>query len=238
MLDSNTIASAQAALQDAGLLVDNIAFDGSLYRVPTTDKPNSMNGAYTAYADAPVSIWWQNWRTDESGVWVAKGQSKLTKADQKELAKRKEAREKERLQLQVEAAKKAQFIYGKATDCQDHPYLTTKGVQSVPGLKLYKGGSLTIPLYDEKNTIVSLQFIKDDGSKLFLTNGRKRGCFFPIGGKNTDKPLLICEGLATGLSLHECVQYPVLVAFDAGNLLSVAQMARSLYPDRNSKMEE
>lgn len=43
--------------------------------------------------------------------------------------------------------------------------------------------------------------------------------------------LLIVEGLATGLSLHECTSHTVFVAFDAGNLLSVAELARRLYPD-------
>ena len=101
MIDSSLISSAQAALHDAGLLVDVVTFDGELYRVPTIDKPNSKNGAYTAYADTPVSVWWQNWRTDESGVWVAQGQGSLTKADKQKLDKRKQDRE--------EAQKKAQL---------------------------------------------------------------------------------------------------------------------------------
>jgi len=45
-------------------------------------------------------------------------------------------------------------------------------------------------------------------------------------------PLLIAEGFATAATLHEMTEMPVIVAFNAGNLLPVAQTYRGLYPDR------
>jgi putative DNA primase/helicase len=229
-------AAALDALREAGLSVDNITWDGVLHRVPTTDKPNSKNGAYIAYGDAPASLWWQDWASGESGTWTAKGESTMTANERAELSRRMEearkAREAEQASVHAEAAGKAQSIYAAAADCQGHTYLTAKGVKPVPGLKLHKG-AVVAPLYDDGGKVVSLQFINEDGNKLFLTGGRKKGCFFPIGGKDLKgKPLLICEGLATGLSLYECASYPALVAFDAGNLLSVAEVARFRYPER------
>lgn len=226
--------AALSALRESGLLVDSIAWDAGLQRIPTSDKPKNRNGAYTAYSDAPASVWWQNWASGESGIWTAVRQSDLSVAERNALAQRiaegKTAGEAERLKIQTEAAKKAQGIYAKGTNCRNHAYLERKGVQAVAGLKVY-GDALVVPLHSGTE-IVSLQFIQPDGAKRFLSGGRKKGCFFRIGGKDAEKPLLLCEGLATGLSLYECTGYPVLVAFDAGNLSPVAEMARQKCPKR------
>ena len=41
----------------------------------------------------------------------------------------------------------------------------------------------------------------------------------------------MCEGFATGASIHECTGHAVAVAFNAGNLEAVAIALRSKYPD-------
>ena len=238
MLTPEQYAAALDALRSAGLIVDEIEFDGQLH-VPTQDKPNSKNGAYIAYSDAPASVWWQNWATDEERTWTAKGQDKLSPEERQALPRRMEEarkfREEEQVRIHAEASQRAQAIYSAAADCTEHPYLTAKGVKAVSGLKVStnpKYDSLIVPLYNREGALSGLQFIKPDGSKVFLTGTSKKGSFFPIGGEDVEKPLIICEGLATGLSLHECLGFPVLVAFDAGNLLPVAEMARARYPER------
>lgn len=227
--------AALDALRAAGLMVETIDWDAGWQRVPTRDKPNSKNGAYIAYSDAPASLWWHDWASGESGKWAAKGQRGLTAGERAELSRRmvaaRKAREEERSRVHAESAAKARAIYAAAADCTGHPYLERKGVKPVPGLKLHKG-AVVVPLYDDGGKVASLQFIDADGSKRFLTGGRKRGCFFPLGGKDADKPLLIAEGYATAASLHECLSLPVLVAFDADNLQPVAEMARARYPAR------
>ncbi|QLQ33936.1 MAG: toprim domain-containing protein [Candidatus Thiothrix singaporensis] len=51
-----------------------------------------------------------------------------------------------------------------------------------------------------------------------------------IGDSLTNpKGVYVCEGWATGSSLYELYGLPVLVAFDAGNLLPVAQAYRARY---------
>ena len=40
----------------------------------------------------------------------------------------------------------------------------------------------------------------------------------------------LCEGYATGVSLHMATQKPVAVAFDAGNLEIVAEKLREKFP--------
>ena len=112
--------------------------------------------------------------------------------------------------------------------CGQNPYLKQKNVNSY-GLKAYKD-ALLIPVKDIKGTIHGLQFIYPDGSKKFKTGTSKTGHFFNIG-KSKDKAVIICEGYATGASIHQATGHAVVIAFDAGNLLPVAKSIRSKYPD-------
>ena len=66
--------------------------------------------------------------------------------------------------------------------------------------------------------------------KRFLPGGRKSGLWHLIGSATGADLVLICEGYATGASLHEATGRPVAVAFDAGNLAKVAQALQALHP--------
>jgi putative DNA primase/helicase len=55
-----------------------------------------------------------------------------------------------------------------------------------------------------------------------------KGCYHAIG-KPTGK-LIVCEGYATGASIHEATGHAVAVAFNAGNLSAVALALRAKYP--------
>jgi hypothetical protein len=44
-------------------------------------------------------------------------------------------------------------------------------------------------------------------------------------------PICICEGYATGATIHEATSYPVIVAFNAGNLSKVAKIIKTQYPN-------
>ena len=59
--------------------------------------------------------------------------------------------------------------------------------------------------------------------------GRACGLLSPIGDFNEPRTILICEGFATGATLHEETGHPVLCAMNAGNLLPVATAARSAW---------
>ena len=76
-----------------------------------------------------------------------------------------------------------------------------------------------------------LQFIGIKGDKRFLIGGRVAGCYLSIGDVNGATALCICEGFATGASIHEATGYPVVVAFNAGNLLPVAKAMRKRFPE-------
>ncbi len=138
------------------------------------------------------------------------------------------------------AAKLAVNIWAKAEPASDtHPYLVLKGVK-VHGLRCYRGqltiggmacdGALIIPAYDAHGVLTTVAFINKDGEKRFLSGSKKSGSFYWIG-EPVNNLLCIAEGYATAASIHEATRYPVAVAFDAGNLLAVANTLKLKFPD-------
>jgi putative DNA primase/helicase len=107
-------------------------------------------------------------------------------------------------------------------DCPaDHPYLIKKGVKPY---RIYQHeGKVLVPIQDEKQTW-GYQTIDKDGGKYILKGCKKKGNWFRING---DDVSLICEGYATGASLHEATGHTVYVAFDAYNMVNVAERLRA-----------
>ena len=126
------------------------------------------------------------------------------------------------------AASVAQNIFTYSQQCAtNHEYLAQKHVLA-HGLKEHKG-SIVIPAYDISNKLWTLQFIDTEGKKRFLSGGKKKGCFFTIGSLTGAEQVFICEGYATGATVYETINEPVVVAFDSGNLKPVAQALREKY---------
>ncbi|MDR2794968.1 MAG: DUF927 domain-containing protein [Holosporaceae bacterium] len=134
---------------------------------------------------------------------------------------------------QTNAAATALQIWRNASNCTTHPYLETKKIKA-HGLKIDRQ-TLLIPLYDENNNLTSLQKIWPDPdvagkfTKRFLKCGRTQGCSFTIGCVKDE--VVICEGYATGATIHELTGLPVVVAFSCNNLLAIAKIIRKKYPD-------
>ena len=134
-----------------------------------------------------------------------------------------------------EAAARAAQIWRNARPAlTDHPYLTTKQVAPL-GLRMDARGHLVVPLQDGDGRLHSVETIAPDGAKRFLAGGAKRGHFALVGAEpapltEPTGPILICEGWATGASLHLATGHAVIAAMDAGNLLPVAQALRARFP--------
>ena len=231
---TSAVNAFRARLEEAGLVPGEIIADGQLHRCATVAKPRSVNAAYIAHLDEPPSLWWLDWATGQGGTWTAKEERTLSPAERQALQARIEADRRARLEeeakRQAEGRDKARRILAEATECTAHPYLERKGVKPCPGLKIGTDGRLVVPVLGEDGKPVSLQFIAEDGGKLFLSGGRTKGGYFAI--KGAAGPLYIAEGMATGLSIHEATGQTVLCAFNAGNLEHVAAHARQKYPDR------
>lgn len=222
-------------LREAGLAVEQVEMDGLLHRCGTVAKPGGKDGAYIAHADSPASIWWQNWQTGEDGTYCPVKKGTMTAAERDTLKKRiaeaRARREAEEERRHAKAAETAATRWSEASDAPDsHPYLERKMVRSY-GLRLW-GNQLLIPLHDEAGKLVSLQSIDPDGEKRFLAGGKTRGgAFFIPARDGKTATVLIAEGYATAASACMASGYAAFVAFNAGNLLSVAMRARRLFPE-------
>lgn len=208
---------------------DNIILDGVLHRFnDETGKPNSY---YTAHIDGRAAGVIGNWKTGLQVNWKAEGNyPKLT--DQQRTDFRIEKHRQERLRNAEEkqrhngAAQKAAYILKQSKSVTQSPYLIKKRVEP-HSARLYND-ALVIPILNE-GELVSLQFIDNDGNKRFLTGGKLKGSYSQLGIYDADKPILICEGWATGASLYESTDNLTYVALFAKNLKEVAIYVRSLY---------
>ena len=139
-----------------------------------------------------------------------------------------------RNRLARSAADRAAALWSEASPVGQSAYLERKGVEA-ESVRFLPDGSLVVPMirYGESPALVGIQRIAADGDKRFLTGTAKQGSACRLGLVVVGAPLLLCEGLATGLTLRAATgrKLPVFVAFDAGNLLPVAMLLRDLHPD-------
>ena len=229
----------KAAMEGNGILPGEVILDGQLHRCGTADKPRSVNGWYVAHGDMPASAAYGNHRTGESWTSCAKTDRELTAEDRDRLNARMEAdkkrRQEEQAKRHTEAREAAKRILAATKPAPaDHAYLARKGVAPVGCVRVADDGRLVLSVLDAKGAVMSLQFIAQDGAKLFLPGGKLKGGYFPIPAANGEKAgrLFIAEGFATGATIHAATGAAVLVAFNCGNLKAVAEMARGQYPDR------
>lgn len=152
-----------------------------------------------------------------------------------------EAKEEQKKVIQGYASAKnqAQQKWNNALPSDGHPYLAKKDVMphnTRIGKWVYKDESgalqteenaLLIPLY-KNGELVSMQGILPDGTKKLLYKGEKQGVYHDFG--ELTHTILLCEGWATGATLHEATQLYTLACIDAGNLLHVAKYVRKKYP--------
>ncbi len=103
-------------------------------------------------------------------------------------------------------------------------------------LNEYKGNtSLVIPI-GNNGAFSTLQFINPDGSKRFLPDGKKSGCYLILNKMEHPRYVAIGEGFATVASVieDESIKYREgfmgVMAVDAGNLEAVAVAMREKYP--------
>ena len=232
---SNPYNQFKEAIFNAGITPPEfIEADGKIRRFASGDKKNDKNGWYVFHNEGIPAGAFGCWQKGINDTWRANVDRVLTpneiSAHQTKMEAFKKQRELEKLKLQAEAKEKAISLWGRAIPAIDHPYLALKQIK--PYNTKRNGDLLLIPLY-ENGEIQSLQTIQLDGSKRFLTGGKVAGCYYAIGKIENAKELCICEGFATGASIHEATNYPVAIAFNAGNLLAVAKIIKSKYPQLN-----
>lgn len=136
--------------------------------------------------------------------------------------------EEERLKKQEEVATSALAQWDTLIKEGSSPYLIQKQVEAF-GIR-FEGEKIVVPVRDISGKLWSLQWISSDGTKRFLTAGRKKGCFHTLSTLEDGKPIYVTEGYATGASVYRATGLTTVVAFDAGNLDSVIEEVRKAYP--------
>jgi phage/plasmid primase-like uncharacterized protein len=227
-----------------------------MHRVPVEgDKGKERSGAYVGHLDGRPAGFIQNFKIGVRTNWKATTQVAALGAQDRarmaaEAAQKRHERALEREQQYERTAEEVDAIWMAATPVQAHPYLADKGVQS-HGLRqgsdgqtitvqdrdgsdreVSIAGRLLVPVADANGRMTSLQLIDASGAKMFMPNGRVEGGHVVIGDVHQPGPVLIAEGYATAATLHELTGMPAIVAFNAGNLMPVAQTWRQLDPDR------
>jgi putative DNA primase/helicase len=229
----NSIAEFRSAMRDAGMVPPEvIEADGRLYRFHAEgDRRGSRNGWYCLHLDGRAAGVFGSWKTGARSTWTGGGR-RLAEAEREAFAEliqtaRAKAQAERRAEYELRASEaRAIWATGQPAD-QMHPYLIAKGVQS--HTLRQSGVALLVSLLDIHGSLWNVQRILPDGTKRFRP-GRAGGLYSPIGDLTDPATLLVCEGWATGATLHEESGHPVLCAMNAGNLLPVAKAARAAWP--------
>ncbi len=209
--------------------------DSKLHRVHVQgDKSRSLNGWYVLNVDGKFAAGaFGCWKRNVSEKWSNRAAGTGPPVDDGKLARQMEemrkARNVEEYRAHAECRTWCRDNWRKAVPAESsHSYLQTKGILAYEIKQL--NGNLLIPLLDSAGQMHGLQFISPSGAKRFKSGTVKHGNYFLIGEPDNNT-LLIAEGYATGASLYESTGHAVVVAFDAGNLLSVAKNIRKKFPD-------
>ena len=138
--------------------------------------------------------------------------------------------------------KKVNYLLSKAILGQSD-YLTEKGLTF--DLSLLDDGRIFVPLININSEYTGGQFIEPNGNKRLMRGSNKKGAFIWVSPKLgkpdevkkellTATEIIICEGLATGISIavfrHRSL---VISAIDAGNLIHVAKAIREVNSTAN-----
>lgn len=233
---SDAVAAFRQAMSERGLVyAGELLQDGRLHRFRAGDDADA-SAWYVLHPANPIPAGaYGCWRRQINEKWHANGTSNLSKEDHAAL--QQSWREAEVQRQKDEADRHERFSLKARQYCDslpaataDHFYLEKKKV-SVFGLKLNADGDLVIPLADAAGKIWSYQTIDPLGEKLFMPGGRVRGCFHLIGARG-DGPLILCEGYATGATIHEATGWETCCVMNCGNLLVCALDLRKLHPSR------
>ena len=120
------------------------------------------------------------------------------------------------------------IMFGGDVRIGEYPRWTPDGIITIQN-------ALLIPIRNKLGELTSLQAIFPDAvpelgrDRDYLPNGVKQGSFFTLG--EPSDVLYICEGYATGCTIHEAMDAMTVVAFDRSNLIEVGKIMRDLYPD-------
>lgn len=187
-------------------------------------KPNGKVGIASLIAAAKEGGWKP---TDSDKRHVSAEEIAARKAERE--ARLQAERDQEERDRQSAAEESARMWDAARADDIGHPYAARKQVACIGARRLKD--MLLIPMRHGPGALVGLQIIQPDGSRKFKTGTPAAGAYTVLGSPTKTGPIVICEGWATGCSIHMATGWCVVVAFSAGNLEAVAKKIRAALPD-------
>lgn len=231
-------------LANIGYSFDNLKQDGNWHdggEVPNKGKCRyiviqHVKGVIVRYHDhrqGEAYFTWKSWGTDNARLSPEEYAQRKAEIDTHN-ARQQEAAALARAQ-RIAQQRKTWAASQPANP--DHPYLLRKRVGAF-GIRQHNT-ALLVPIRDVSGQLQALQYIyphkvetADGGKTDKIILGSKRGGFHHIGKPETPTDTVyVCEGYATGATLHQITRQCVVIAFDAGNLTPVGQAIRTRYPE-------
>ena len=233
------IAGFMERMREAGLAWDDARFsepldDGRLHRYDVEgDKCKSLNGWYVLHGGQYPAGCFGSWRTGDKFSCSLKDGKALSLSELEAIHRQREQKVIEidkKLLITREVARKDCLNIWTKSQYPDasFTYLVKKKV-GIYGIRQYRQW-LLIPVRDITGQLISLQYISPSGDKYFKRGGRVKGGFHRIG-RPRDRTIYIAEGYATAATIYELTGHAMAIAFNAGNLVTVALAIREKYPD-------
>ena len=225
---SNSLLSAmtEAGVMPASVLP--LPIHGEIQRFQVaSDKNGSLNGWITSFSNQTNEevFVFGSWKNGVKHIYSDNRTSGYDYSTREKINSLMKSAKIAKEELQKQTATNCFNLWEEAIPATSHPYLESKNIK--PHIaRTYNDNWLLIPVVDADRHLTSLQTISPSGKKTFKKDGRIAGCYCPIGYEGQAKIILICEGFATGATLREATNLPVIVAFNAGNLRPVAETIR------------
>ena len=223
---------------------------GKLTRCKTTqDKGKEKNGWYvvheyrTAKNETLIFGSFGDWRSGETQKIKVKA-GRMTAEEREVMRARQEEGKRRAAEIAANAARRAAnraaSLFKRMPEKGRSDYLDRKQIVGFGVRYAPRSGAFLVPMCNVRDQIVGLQVVfpaKQEATgrdKSYWPYGMcKEGAFHLIGPHpEPGEPVLVCEGYATGASLHMATSSTVAIAFDAGNLREVAKAMRDRFPGR------
>ena len=223
---------------------------GKLTRCKTTqDKGKEKNGWYVIHEhrteknETLIFGSFGDWRSGDSNKIKVKA-GRMSQEERDVMRARQEEGKRRAAEIAANAARRAASrasgLFERMPEKGRSAYLERKQIVGIAVRYAPRSGAVLIPMSNARDQIVGLQVIypekqPDTGrDKSYWPYGMsKEGAFHLIGPHpEPGEPVLVCEGYATGASLHMATSLTVAIAFDAGNLSVVAKGMRERFPGR------
>ncbi|CAI8724728.1 VapE domain-containing protein [Pseudomonas chlororaphis] len=223
---------------------------GKLTRCKTSqDKGKEKNGWYVVHehrtekGETLIFGSFGDWRSGETQKIKVKA-GRMSSEEREVMRARQEEAKRRAAEVAANAARRAASraagMFKRMPEKGKSAYLDRKQIVGFKVRYAPRTGAVLVPMCNVRDQIVGLQVLfpgKQEATgrdKSYWPAGMsKEGAFHLIGPHpEPGEPVLVCEGYATGASLHMATSLAVAIAFDAGNLMTVSKAMRERFPGR------